>query len=449
MGTAFTYQGQLKKDESLMNGACDFRFSLWDAASDGTRIGAIQTKTNVGVSKGLLTIPDLDFGSGAFQGEARWLEIAVRCPAGTGNYQMLSPRQPLTPAPYALALPGLWTKQNTISPNVIGGYSGNSVAGGVIGASIGGGGQSDAINRVTGSFGTVAGGSGNTAGGYAVVAGGNSNMASGSYSFAVGRRAKATHTGTFVWADSTDADFSSTGTNQFLIRAGGVGVGTSNPGSHALSVYSSHSGVAGSTVHVANDHASGIAMTLESHSTDLTPLLSQHGTGDILRADSWVGGWHPVFKVKNNGAIECSTLTLAGGSDLSEPFEVTARGERIEPGTVVCIDPDHPGKLMVCQEAYDRTVVGVIAGAGGIEPGMVMGQTGSVTDGSYPVALTGRVYVWADASAGAIRPGDLLTTSPVPGHAMKVTRTDAQGAVLGKAMTPLEKGRGLVLIALQ
>jgi hypothetical protein len=62
------------------------------------------------------------------------------------------------------------------------------------------------------------------------VPGGYYNTASGNYSFAAGRRAKANHTGTFVWADSTNADFASTGANQFLIRAaGGVGIGTNSP----------------------------------------------------------------------------------------------------------------------------------------------------------------------------------------------------------------------------
>ncbi len=78
---------------------------------------------------------------------------------------------------------------------------------------------------------------------------------------------------------------------------------------------------------------------------------------------------------------------------------------------------------------------------------MLMGQPGTLADGDEPVALSGRVYVWADASNGAISVGDLLTTSSVPGHAMKVTNhSKAQGAILGKAMTGLSKGRGLVLV---
>ena len=76
-----------------------------------------------------------------------------------------------------------------------------------------------------------------------------------------------------------------------------------------------------------------------------------------------------------------------------------------------------------------------------------MQQEGTEADGSVPVALTGRVFCWADATYGAIEPGDLLTTSDTIGHAMKVlSYDDARGAVIGKAMTSLQDGRGLVLV---
>jgi hypothetical protein len=78
---------------------------------------------------------------------------------------------------------------------------------------------------------------------------------------------------------------------------------------------------------------------------------------------------------------------------------------------------------------------------------MLMGQHGSLADGQYPVALTGRVYCLVDADAGPVQPGDLLTTSETPGHAMKAADSiRASGAVLGKAMTSLTSGRGLVLV---
>jgi hypothetical protein len=69
------------------------------------------------------------------------------------------------------------------------------------------------------------------------------------------------------------------------------------------------------------------------------------------------------------------------------------------------------------------------------------------SDKSRPVALSGRVWVYCDANANPIKPGDLLTTSNVPGHAMKVRNySRAQGAVIGKAMTGLKSGKGLVLV---
>jgi len=101
LGTAFTYQGRLKSGASGYNGTCDLRFELRDAQAGGAQVGTTQTVTGVAVSDGYFTVL-LDFGSGRFSGEARWLAIAVRCPAGSGTYTSLAPRQPLTPTPYAL-----------------------------------------------------------------------------------------------------------------------------------------------------------------------------------------------------------------------------------------------------------------------------------------------------------------------------------------------------------
>lgn len=399
LGTAFTYQGQLKKDGNPVSGTCDFQFSLWDAASGGSQIGTAQSKTGVQVSDGYFTIPDLDFGAGAFQGDARWLQIAVKC-AGDASYTTLTPRQPLTAAPYALYARSAWsltgnsgttpgtnflgTTDNQAlefkvygqrilrlepSNNLVGGSSYNSVSAGTVGATIGGGGSNTSPNSVTGNYGTiggghtntvsgfvatVGGGRGNTAGSqdvtigggaannasgqaatiaggnqntangyvatvsgggnnkalsegaavgggmnntvvggnsvigggayntisatvaviggghsnlitgtanyatiaggynitvtgqyaavgggskniasgdYATIPGGNQNAAVGNYSFAAGQRARANHTGAFVWADSTDADFSSTANNQFAVRAtGGVTFTTGSAG---------------------------------------------------------------------------------------------------------------------------------------------------------------------------------------------------------------------------
>jgi hypothetical protein len=156
--------------------------------------------------------------------------------------------------------------------------------------------------------------------------------------------------------------------------------------------------------------------------------------------------WETCMKLTTDGRLECPVITITGGSDIAEPFDVEGT-DAVRPGMVVAIDPGSPGKLRLADTPYDRCVAGVVSGAGGVAPGVVMGQAGSLADGEHPVAMTGRVYCWADATSGPIQPGDLLTTSDTAGHAMKVgDYSRANGAVLGKAMTTLEDGRGLVLV---
>ena len=184
--TAFTYQGQLKQNGAPVNATCDFQFALFDGATGGIARATIQPGA-IAVTNGLFTA-SLDFGLDAFNGQARWLETQVRCPAGNGNFTLLNPRQALTPAPIALSLPGLYTQQNATSPNLIGGHISNTVTSGVFGATIGGGGLSNFGNQVTDDYGTVGGGYNNRAGDnagttndkfIATVGGGASNTASG------------------------------------------------------------------------------------------------------------------------------------------------------------------------------------------------------------------------------------------------------------------------------
>ncbi len=158
-----------------------------------------------------------------------------------------------------------------------------------------------------------------------------------------------------------------------------------------------------------------------------------------------------VFRILSNGTTRVRVLEIVGGADLAEPFAVAKSkdgSDKIEPGMVVVIDPDHPGQLTLATDPYDPKVAGVISGAKGLKPGMVMkAEESSLANGDYPVALTGRVWCWCEAGNSPIQPGDLLTTSKTAGHAMRATDTSrASGAIIGKAMTSLDAGTGLVLV---
>jgi hypothetical protein len=98
-GTAFTYQGRLNGSNSPVTGLYEFEFGLHGAATGATLLGTV-TREEVPVTNGLFSV-EVDFGSGLFTGEPRWLEISVRPTDGPG-FVTLTPRQPLTPAPYAL-----------------------------------------------------------------------------------------------------------------------------------------------------------------------------------------------------------------------------------------------------------------------------------------------------------------------------------------------------------
>lgn len=144
--------------------------------------------------------------------------------------------------------------------------------------------------------------------------------------------------------------------------------------------------------------------------------------------------------------VQTDELQLTGGSDFAEGFEVRS-AIVLEPGMLVSIDPTTEGGLTISRQQYDRTVAGVISGAKGIRPGMVMGQSGTVADGRHPVALAGRVYVQATEQNGRIRPGDLLTTSDEPGKAMRASLEGGRafGAIVGKAISSMDDD-GFVLV---
>lgn len=115
LGTTFTYQGELKSSGQPASGPVDLRFTLFDAPTAGAAVGTMNERTGVSLAGGRFA-QDLDFGPSAFGAAARWLEIAVRSPAGAGSYVTLSPRQRITPAPSAVFAARPWeTSGTTIS----------------------------------------------------------------------------------------------------------------------------------------------------------------------------------------------------------------------------------------------------------------------------------------------------------------------------------------------
>jgi hypothetical protein len=141
-----------------------------------------------------------------------------------------------------------------------------------------------------------------------------------------------------------------------------------------------------------------------------------------------------------------SGFVFVGGKflgDFAEVFEMADRAS-VVPGTVVSANAD--AALAPSRKFCDPLVVGVVSGANGLQAGMVVG---SRADGStdLPVAVAGRVYVRANSPDGPIRPGDLLTSSDVPGVATKVTDSRAaSGCIIGKALSELPAGPGEQMI---
>lgn len=439
--SAFTYQGRLTDGGAAPTAPYDLQFRLFDAPSGGAQVGPTVTLSDVQVNAGLFTTR-LDFGD-QFNGNPRWLQIEVRPGASTGTYTVLSPRQELTAAPYAL---GPW-QIVTGAGHPTDGYhltSGN-------GADL----WIDALN-------------------------GDLNFNGGQDGFfGFYNRGSAAGRTEFI---------SSRGVNLAIAnQTGNVGVNTSNPnfrfhvnggpsdqftlvvqnrstqGGNAIRgvVEANGSGNFSSGVTGVNNApagpSGGFGMYAE-HTNGGTGIRAiGHGNGHGVEGlAQGANGWGGYFKnlaggvaLFSDGLTMVRTLQILGGSDLAEPFDVAAsESTPAAPGMVVVIDPNNPGNLMLSAEPYDSKIAGAISGANGLAPGMILRAQGEdMADGEHPIAMTGRVWVWCDASFGAITPGDRLTTSATPGHAMKADDpTHAHGAVIGKAMTPLAEGRGLVLV---
>lgn len=340
IGTAITYQGQLRNAGGAVNGVCDMTFQLFDALSAGTVI-TTPVAMPVAVTNGLF-VAALDFGGGAFSGEARWLEIGVKC-AGDAGFTTLTPRQAIVPAPYALALPGLRTEQNTTSPNVIGGSVSNTVSSGVFGAVIAGGGDASRPNLATGEYSVIGGGRynvtylphavvgggyGNIAKGYgATVSGGNENTASDNYTVVAGG------------INNTASNFESTvggggsniATGRYATVPGGSNARASNQGQMAYATGKfANAGDAQTSTYVmrigvpVNQTSGELFLGDGLYASRLNISIARTLAFDILivaRSDAGESsGWRYQGVIENNGGemsfIGTPTKTILGEDDI-------------------------------------------------------------------------------------------------------------------------------------
>jgi hypothetical protein len=174
------------------------------------------------------------------------------------------------------------------------------------------------------------------------------------------------------------------------------------------------------------------------------------GFGVIGVSDNGIGiaGKGGKLAGRFEGDVEVTGDIRLANADCAEDFDIADAGS-VEPGTVMVLGDE--GALHQSQQAYDKRVAGVISGAGDYKPGIVLDKQ-QTSANRQPVALLGKVYCKVDAQFGAVEVGDLLTSSPTLGHAMKTSDPfRAFGAVIGKALRPLADGQGLIpiLIALQ
>jgi hypothetical protein len=236
--------------------------------------------------------------------------------------------------------------------------------------------------------------------------------------------------------------------------AGGFGLWASSPSGTAVRASS----------------ATGIAIIGVSESQDAingTSSSPQHAGVSANNTGEGYGLWAKATtagrfegNVEITGTTNCGgdhnvagTINVQGdimllGADCAEQFTVSTFVE-IDPGTVMVISKE--GNLEPSHVPYDKKVAGIVSGAGGFKPGIILDNQDS-DENRVSIALVGKVYCKVDAQYGAIEVGDLLTTSLTTGHAMKVDdAAKAFGATIGKALESLQTGQGLIpiLIALQ
>jgi hypothetical protein len=174
-----------------------------------------------------------------------------------------------------------------------------------------------------------------------------------------------------------------------------------------------------------------------------------------VQGNSFGGGWagHFIGTVKIDGSA-----FVTGRIEVDQDVLITNRGDIAERFPVALSIECEPGMIMVlgdgsdlvpCNRAYDKRVIGVVSGANSSGPAVTLTSHPLNPGPEVAIALVGTVSCKVDADRGAVEVGDVLTTSETPGHAMKATDPIRSfGAVIGKALTPLSRGRGLVSVVI-
>jgi hypothetical protein len=226
--------------------------------------------------------------------------------------------------------------------------------------------------------------------------------------------------------------------------------GTSQTGSGVIGQSTGGVGVYGQSTSnwgMGGQSDTGAGVVGQSTSNNGIAGTSQTGNGVYGQSTSGYAGYF-AGNCHVTGTHTVDTDIILTNGDCAEDFAVDPLAD-VGPGTVLVLD--ETGVLALSSSAYDRRVAGVVSGAGEFKPGIVLGRKPG-SGQTATIALVGKTYCKADAEYGFIAVGDLLTTSPTRGHAMKaVDPAKAFGSVIGKALRPLQSGRGLIpiLVALQ